>query len=298
MRNPSEITTVGFKPPLDQRLILEVLTISELLTRAPAEHFAKVQRADFYRLVGVLDGHTRPMVDFSAYDAKVGDWLLVRPGQVFRYDFSSPWSGIMVVFKPESLSVATRNRSMDDTNVALHVEDLSSLHSLNQEQHNWMTRSLMQMHSDGVLTASAALRNDLLRLQLASTLIRLSLWQSHHSLRPTAAGVFEKFRRFRHQLELDFSTHHQVQHYAKTLGMSEKSLSRVCVAAAGVPAKTCIAQRIILEARRLLAHTRLTVQSIGLELGFDEATNFAKYFRHACDITPLEFRLSQMHASD
>ena len=70
----------------------------------------------------------------------------------------------------------------------------------------------------------------------------------------------------------------------------EKALSRMCIAAVGVPAKVVINQRLILEAKRLLAHTTLPVQSIGSALGFDEATNFVKFFRKATGTTPLTFR--------
>ena len=81
---------------------------------------------------------------------------------------------------------------------------------------------------DGDLTAEVALRKDLLRLQLASTLMRRSLWQSHDSTRPSGAAALEKLRRLRHTLELGFATLHQVKHDAKALAIREKSLSRVC----------------------------------------------------------------------
>lgn len=84
-----------------------------------------------------------------------------------------------------------------------------------------------------------------------------------------------------------------MQHYANALGMSEKTLSRACLAAAGVPAKVVINQRLVLEARRLLAHTTLAVHAIGRELGFEEPSNFVKFFRKEAQMTPLAFRQHQ-----
>ena len=72
--------------------------------------------------------------------------------------------------------------------------------------------------------------------------------------------------------------------------MSDKTLSRVCLAAAGAPAKVLINQRLLLEAKRLLAHTTLPVQTIGRDLGFEEATNFVKFFRKETGMRPLAFR--------
>ena len=103
-RKVQNITSVGFNPPDDARVALEAMTIEDLKSRAPTEHFDKLQRADFYRLIGVLEGHTSPMVDFFNFATQPGDWLLVRPGQVFRYDFSRPWVGWLLVFRPDSRS--------------------------------------------------------------------------------------------------------------------------------------------------------------------------------------------------
>lgn len=106
-----------------------------------------------------------------------------------------------------------------------------------------------------------------------------------------ALGIREHLR-FRKLLDTDFAAQHQVQYYANALGMSEKTLGRVCMTAAGVPAKAMITQRLALEAKRLLAHTTLAVQTIGRDLGFEEATNFVKFFRKESGMTPLTFRNS------
>jgi AraC-like DNA-binding protein len=78
--------------------------------------------------------------------------------------------------------------------------------------------------------------------------------------------------------------------YAKRLGYSESTLSRACVAATGYTAKQAIDLRVALEARRMLVHSDATVAQIGHRLGFSEPTNFVKFFRRTCGVTPLDFR--------
>lgn len=291
MRKTPDITPVGFNPPGDARLSVEAMTVHELCQRAPAEHFNKLQRADFFRLIGVQAGHSSPMVDFSSCALLPGHWLLVRPGQVFRYDFSQTWDGWLLVFPSESLRPAGRLRGADEWDLLRHVEDLACVSSLDPTQHRWMTQTLQHMQADGALPVDVALRNELLRLQLAGLLLRLSMWQRPREVGdPAGRGEQAQFRRFRHLLEADFAAQHQVQHYARAMGMSDKTLSRVCVAVAGMPAKAVINARVLLEAKRLLAHTAMPVQAVASELGFDEATNFVKFFRKAGGTTPLAFR--------
>jgi AraC-like DNA-binding protein len=55
-------------------------------------------------------------------------------------------------------------------------------------------------------------------------------------------------------------------------------------------AKAFLTQRIVLEARRLLVHSTAAVGTISDELGFDEPTNFVKFFRRETGVTPGVFR--------
>jgi AraC-like DNA-binding protein len=64
---------------------------------------------------------------------------------------------------------------------------------------------------------------------------------------------------------------------------------------AGSSAKAYIASRINLEAKRLLAHTAMSIGLISDRVGFDEATNFVKFFKRELGCSPGEFR--RQHAS-
>lgn len=72
--------------------------------------------------------------------------------------------------------------------------------------------------------------------------------------------------------------------------MFDQSLNRACQAAGDVTAKRVIVERIVLEAKRLLAHSSDTAAKISADLGFDEPTNFTKFFRRETNLTPAAFR--------
>ncbi len=88
----------------------------------------------------------------------------------------------------------------------------------------------------------------------------------------------------------EFRRWHQVGPYARHLGYSPKSLDRSCRAAAAMTAKRVIVERILHEAKRLLAHSQLPVASISHQLGFDEAPNFVKYLKRETGTTPNQLR--------
>ena len=100
----------------------------------------------------------------------------------------------------------------------------------------------------------------------------------------------QRFKRFQQLLETRFSVQHQVAAYAKQLGCTEKSLTRATMDGAGVKAKAYIDARINLEAKRLLAQTAIPIARIGDQIGFDEATNFVKFFKREVGCAPGAFR--------
>jgi AraC-like DNA-binding protein len=291
MTSKSNIVQLGFKPAQEDQLGIELMSIEELKRRAPPEHFLRLQRADFFRLIGVLSGRTDIMVDFTTHPARQGSWLLIRPGQVMRYDFSRPWTGWMAALRPESVFTGPRGTSTDELDLVRQLEDMPCHSTLNPSQHAAVCSAFELMLADSQLTAGVEVRNELMRLQMASSLLHLSVWQSMGSAPQSPnSPTLTHFKRFRQTLELAFFRQHQVQHYADSLGLSEKSLTRACQAGSGMPTKAYIAQRLGLEAKRLLAHTVLPVQAIADQLGFDEATNFVKFFRKEVGVTPLAFR--------
>jgi len=91
-------------------------------------------------------------------------------------------------------------------------------------------------------------------------------------------------------LERDFARTRAVAHYAKQAGLSPRRLGELLVAQAGKSTKQVIDDRVLLEHKRLLAHTQLSVKELAERTGFDEPTNLVKFFRQRTGQTPLEFR--------
>lgn len=82
----------------------------------------------------------------------------------------------------------------------------------------------------------------------------------------------------------------QVADYAELLGLTPNHLNEVVKKATGKTARSHIVSRVLIEAENLLAHTDLDVSEISDALGFDEPTNFTKFFKKYSKRTPREFR--------
>ena len=95
---------------------------------------------------------------------------------------------------------------------------------------------------------------------------------------------------FKNLLEEHFKDIKSVERFASMMSVSEKKLNKSTHLILGKSPKELIDERVILEAKRLLAHTGNSIKEIGFELGFEETTNFIKYFKKHVSKTPIEFR--------
>ena len=103
----------------------------------------------------------------------------------------------------------------------------------------------------------------------------------------------ELFGEFREAVEAHFRESSDVRSYADRLNVSTSYLAQVTKRISGHAPKALIDERIISEARRLLANTSLTVQEISYQLGFTSQAHFAKYFKKLTGLTPSDFRSNQ-----
>ncbi len=289
--SPPPIEHLRYRPPAGYGLDLEVMSISDLRSRGSEEHFRRPQRTEFLLAFGVTAGGCAHMVDFVEHACRPGTWIVLKPGQVQRFDFSRKWEGWLLVFRPEFVLPADRATGVAELSMAGLVENLPNRLDLSEREHAAATTVVAQMAADARMPAASVDRVALLRHELYALLLRLSLSQQRVERSPAASALsVQRFRRFRRAVEDAFRTTHQVHAYARRLGCSEKTLTRATREVAGASAKEFLSQRIALEAKRLLAYTTRPVGAIAEELGFDEPTNFVKFFRRAAGCSPGDFR--------
>lgn len=283
-----EIQRLGYRPQAPYQLDLEVFSVADLRQRGK-EQVRMTHRYEFHALVCVTQGKCTQMVDFKSISCAPGSLLMLRAGQAHNYGQGEDWDGWNLLFRPEFvLPVLTTSR---DLKLALDLERLPEHMVLGSQDLQKVTDLLQQMREDTLIDAPREDVHALLRHQLHTLLTRLSILQGRRQAQePLASPASQRFQRFQKLVDQRFAEWHQVADYASQLGCTEKSLARAVAAAMGTTAKTFIAARIHLEAKRLLVHTDMSVASIAEKLGFDEATNFSKFFKREAGCTPMEFR--------
>jgi AraC-like DNA-binding protein len=284
----TDIEQVRYRPSGGRAVDLEVFSMSDLRGRVEREHLRRHHRYDFHMFLCVGRGICRAVVDFNVVECRAGSLLTVKPGQVHRFGLETRWDGLILLFRPQLLQASPAQGQLSISEL---VDALPTHLSLEPKVRRRILAAFGRMRQDCTSDVPRPLLNVLLHGELAALVTRLYILRSQRQgLSDTHSDGSERFREFKRLVYANHNGWHHVSRYAQAMGCSEKTLTRVCIAAAGTGAKGFIAARLALEAKRMLAHTKAPVGAIAEHLGFDDASNFAKFFRGVEGCTPVEFR--------
>lgn len=98
------------------------------------------------------------------------------------------------------------------------------------------------------------------------------------------------FAKFRVLIEAHYREQQALGAYAKALAASESRLATVCRRIAGRSPLETIHARVMVEAKRNLLYTSMTVSEVGYSLGFRDPAYFSRFFARRAGMPPNLFR--------
>lgn len=111
----------------------------------------------------------------------------------------------------------------------------------------------------------------------------------------TDTKVFQsdpRLAKFNLLIDQFFKEEKLVAFYAEKLNISANYLNILCKKNLKVSATQLIQQRVLLEAKRMLQSTSLSIKEIAFELGFVDHAYFSNFFKSQTKSTPTQFRES------
>lgn len=97
---------------------------------------------------------------------------------------------------------------------------------------------------------------------------------------------------FRELIETAFREGWSLAEYASALGVSQSRLRNACLSVTEQSPMQIVHARILLEARRQLRYTSVSVSEIAYELGFEDPAYFTRFFSQRTGVSPRAFRSS------
>lgn len=284
------IRKYGFKPGLPHEF--EIVDLHRGM-RDFAEHLTQSHRTEFFHIIWFRRGATLHWVDFQALPIPDNTLLFLNKDVVQRFAYAEGLEGKAILFTDKFFCKTEADvRFLHSSSMFYDLFQVSKIQSNGIMFGELLTQMEIELTHD-----MDAFQSDILQNLLHNLLLH-----AERSLQLKTASELKKgaelelVLQFRKNLDAAYREQKQVAYFARDLAVTEKHLNHATTKILGKSPKLIIEERVMLEARRLLAHTRDSVKEIGFFLGFDEPTNFVKFFRKQAGITPLAFRKQVLSA--
>jgi len=282
----TDIINYDFKAGLLQEF--EIVDITELYKEFK-DILTTRHRTAFYHIIWFQNGNPTHLVDFNPIKIKTNTLLFLNKDTVQRFDSKTTFSGKAILFTDSFFcKTETDTKFLRST---ILFNDLFSVSHIQIQKESKLFTNLLQLMVDELQNSEDDSQSDILQ-----NLLHNFLLYSERERRKQDFTIIKKssdldyVMLFKDLLEKSYKSQKQVNYYAKQIIITEKRLNQATTKVLGKTPKEIIDDRIILEAKRILAHTNESVKEISFKLGFEEPTNFIKYFKKHSFTTPIEFR--------
>ncbi|MDR2915138.1 MAG: helix-turn-helix transcriptional regulator [Tannerella sp.] len=239
-------------------------------------------KATFYQIIWLTEGDATFRIDFREITIRSNEILIISAGQVCEFDITSEYYGKIILFTSSFFTVTELDSNF------LHTCEILNPVSLNKT-----VPICPQLAENLTVLLDKELKHpvDDFQTGIAQSYLRVILLETERQVTASYSPVINNVgRKFYNAVEQHFREKRNTEFYVNLLGVNEKVLSKEVKTLTGNTPKIYIDSRIILEAKRLLSYSSLSIKEVGYKLGFDEPTNFNKYFRKHTGITPAQFR--------
>ncbi len=248
--------------------------------------FEQPHKHDFFMVFFVEKGSGVHNVDFTQHIVADNQVYFIRPGQVHNWLLHVETIGFQLMLSPEVMTVFSNLSPF-----SFYEQSVASCLSLSDKEFQEFKSHLLELElvldHEGVLVKEIAL----LRLHLLLKLLQNDYLKAFPEYE-CATKPEKMINRFNALIDTYFKEESSVQFYADKLNITPNYLNILCQKYVKMPAGDLIKERTILEAKRLLSSTDLSIKEIAYQLGFNDNGYFSKVFKKYTGKTPGDFKES------
>ena len=263
----------------------EIISASRLRRRHQEKYvdITDWHRIDFNALIIVTEGEGKHHIDCEENNFKAGAIIPLVKGQIHHFDTDNPITATVVTFSDDFIL-----KNISETNTLLFLK----MFHLPQMQINLEYISLLQPVFDLLFMEqgiqNTVLKDDIIRGMLIVLFLYIERLSPLEFVKSDTYR-FKDFIRFKDLVAQKFNDMHNAKDYAKELNLSYKYLNDICKEMSGKTAKVFIDSWLVTEIKRDISQGVFSMKEITYRTGFDEPTNFIRFFKKHTEMTPKEF---------
>jgi len=250
-----------------------------------AEHdHSRPHRDDHYLLMIATEGDFVLNIDFENNHMTAPAMVLILPGQVHHVVSASQAMG---------WGISIDNTLIDREFQLIFEKGFRKQLSLDKQSEFYghvitLMEQLEKLQTSPVNVYAVRASHSLLDALIGLIAGEIATIRNSGKTKTNRAAIIEQS--FMQLLKTHYKEWKQPARYAEELHITVAHLYDTIKNITGDSVSTYIQHYCMLEAKRLLCFSKLTVREIGYQLGYEEPVYFGKLFKKVTGLTPLQFR--------
>jgi len=283
-----DIPHIKFNPATADNFGFEIVSIEKISKKIDNNgHNSELpHQLKFYNLIYFTKGSGRHFIDFNWYPVRKNTLVYLAKEQVNAFDFSTDLKGYCMVFTEEFFVSCFSNLTEDFVFRLFNPQLFSPILQIPKESDFVDYFNLLRKEFNSKKSFN---QNEIIKSLLTILISKAENIKQNQSKSFKDSSKLLVFQKFNSLLENHYTESRNASFYANKLAVTYKHLNSICKELMNKTAKSIIDDFIVLQAKRKLINSDIKSTQLAYNLGFEDPTNFTKYFKKLTGLTPKSF---------
>ena len=248
----------------------------------------KPHKHNSYLAILFTKGSGRHEIDFNVFDIQPGSLFFLAPGQTHHWELSEDADGYIFSHTADFYDLHYSHNRIQQFPFFYSIQNTPLLTLEPNKKEN--IQKLFAALFDEYLNKKA-FQHQLILSYIDMIYVESSrLYLKENSQKIIKTNSYSaKFQQFESLIENNYIQEKSPSQYADWMNITPKHLNRITKSVIDKTASEVIADRIILEAKRRVLHTKNNFSEVAISLGYEDYAYFSKLFKKASGLTPTDF---------
>lgn len=249
----------------------------------------KPHKHNFFLCVIFTSGSGKHEIDFNSYVIKTGSVFFLKPGQTHYWTFTGQAKGYIFFHTQDFYEFYFSNKKLTQLPFYYSIKNPPYL-TLTAVPLKTIASRFKEIYTE-YTNQNVYTKSKIISLV---DLVYIDLAQFYASFEPSkkvlSSTYLQTLRTLEDTIETFYKTEKSAIFYANALNISSKHLNRITKTTLNKTTTELITERVLLEAKRLIVHSKNSLSNIAEILGYEDYSYFSKVFKLKTGTTPIKFK--------
>lgn len=285
----TEVKEIHFDKKRAKNNYFDLVDLEDILRKTPESHSQfEHHKVSFYVILIITENNGKHAINFKDYAFKKGSVFNLRKNSLHKF-YESDAKGKLLVFT-EDFIIRSSDKIEKLTLLQLFNEMLGSP-KLQLDKPDFLEiESLLHQIKKEFLTSIDNFSIEIIRSLTQVLILHLIRIKSKKNYFSGNSKYHTKFLTLHGLIDKECFINKKVSYYANEMGVTTKSLNIITNKVIGKRTKSFIDEVVIFKIKGLILNNQGSYSEIAYQVGFNDPTNFFKYFKKRTGLTPKQFK--------